>query len=53
MKTKTLAVLVSAIACATQAHALQVFRIEGDELRETLHRIKLGGGGAAIRTAEK
>ena len=32
---------------------IQVFRIEGDELRETLHRIKLKGGGAAIRTAEK
>jgi DNA-binding beta-propeller fold protein YncE len=32
---------------------IQVFRIEGDELRDTLHRIKLNGGGAAIRTAEK
>ncbi|MBI3374883.1 MAG: YncE family protein [Betaproteobacteria bacterium] len=32
---------------------IQVFRIEGDELRETLHRIPLKGGGAAIRTAEK
>ena len=32
---------------------IQVFRIEGDELRETLHQIPLKGGGAAIRTAEK
>ena len=32
---------------------IQVFRIEGDELRDTLHRIRLNGGGAAIRTAEK
>lgn len=32
---------------------IQVFRIEGDELRDTLHRIPLKGGGAAIRTAEK
>ena len=30
---------------------IQVFRIELDQLRDTLHRIKLSGGGAGIGTA--
>lgn len=30
---------------------IQVFRIELDQLRDTLHRIKLPGGGAALGTA--
>lgn len=30
---------------------IQVFRIEFDQLRDTLHRIKLPGGGAALGTA--
>ena len=32
---------------------IQVFRIEGEQLVDTLHRIPLPGGGAAIRTADK
>ena len=30
---------------------IHVFRIELDQLRDTQHRVKLSGGGAAIRTA--
>ena len=30
---------------------MHVFRIELDQLRDTQHRVKLSGGGAAIRTA--
>jgi DNA-binding beta-propeller fold protein YncE len=30
---------------------IQVFRIEFDQLRDTMHRIKLSGGGAGIGTA--
>ena len=30
---------------------IHVFRIELDQLRDSQHRIKLSGGGAAIRTA--
>ena len=32
---------------------IMVFRIELDQLRDSLHRIKLSGGGAALRTADK
>ena len=32
---------------------IMVFRIELNELRDTLHRIALSGGGAALRTAER
>ena len=30
---------------------VMVFRIEFDQLRDTMHRIKLSGGGAALGTA--
>lgn len=32
---------------------IMVFRIELDQLRDTLHRIKLSGGGAALRIADR